>query len=85
MICPFCKLDYKDVEDGEIPGGVIRVDDNFYKTYRRIGRRCTNCGKIAEFIEKATGDEFFKRPIIPNKANLKLQRLKSQKRKKVNR
>lgn len=62
MICPKCKYDYKDVEEGELPGGVVRVDDHFYKTYRRLGRRCTNCGFIAEFIEKPTGDPFYKRP-----------------------
>lgn len=61
MICPKCKYDYKDVEDGELPGGVVRVDDHFYKSYRRLGRRCTNCGFIAEFIEKPTGDPFYKR------------------------
>jgi ribosomal protein S27AE len=65
MICPKCKYDYKDVEEGELPGGVVRVDDHFYKTFRRLGRRCTNCGFIAEFIEKPTGDPFYKRPLLP--------------------
>lgn len=61
MICPKCKYDYKDVEDGELPGGVVRVDDHFYKSFRRLGRRCTNCGFIAEFIERPTGDAYYKR------------------------
>ncbi len=61
MICPFCKYDYRDVEEDEMPGGVVRVDDHFYKTYRRLGRRCPHCGKVAEFIERPTGSLYFKR------------------------
>jgi len=61
MICPKCKFDYKDVEEGELPGGVVRVDDHFYKVYRRVGRRCSNCGFVAEFIERPTGEPYYKR------------------------
>lgn len=68
MICPKCKLDYADLENDETPVRVvIKVDDHFYKPYRRIARRCPHCGYVAEWIEKPTGNPYFKRPFNPVK------------------
>jgi hypothetical protein len=62
MICPACRKDYRDVPNNEIPGYFYRGDDHYYKEYRRFGIACTNCGFVAEFITKATGLPYHKRP-----------------------
>lgn len=61
MMCPHCGKDYKDVRPGQAPGRVYGVDDHFYRDYKRWGMICTNCGFVAEWIAKPTGQSYFKR------------------------
>lgn len=61
MKCPFCGRDYRDPPKGKDNGRYYAGDDHFYKSYRRYGKICNNCGKIAEIIAKPTGREYQKR------------------------
>ncbi len=61
MICPKCGKDYKDTKPGQAPGRVYGVDDHFYREFKRFGVVCTNCGFVAEWVAKPTGESYLKR------------------------
>lgn len=61
MKCPFCERDYRDPPAGKVNGYYYAGDNHFYKDQRRFGMQCSGCGKIAEFITKATGRLYRKR------------------------
>lgn len=70
MICPNCKKDYRDVNEGTIPGHFYRGDDHFNREERRYGMQCTNCGFIAEVVARVTGNPYRKKDYLKDNDTL---------------